>query len=294
MELLKEFEEYLKENYSGDEKENTIKNYLSDVKQFFNYYKEEFGEIISDFNHIEITEYKNYMKNTKSYKYTTINRKIASLSIYDNFMIEKKDKKAKAVKKSDFTKIVRPYISADMLPRNEIKKVKVKAARTNIRDYVIFVLLNEGGLRVSELTNIEIDRDLDVKNRRLYVLGKGNKLRGIIITDNMLEAINEYIPERNKILGKRTNKYLFISNKTVNTGKAITRNSINNMLNKYCDELKIPRFNPHIFRHDFGTTSYELGYSELFLKNQMGDSSNAINIYIHPGKENLLEISNKR
>lgn len=294
MELLKEFEEYLKENYSSNEKENTIKNYLSDVKQFFNYYEEEFGEIISDFNHIEISEYKNYMKNIKSYKYTTINRKIASLSIYDNFMIEKKGKKKKAVKKSDFIKIVRPYISADMLPRNEIKKVKVKAARTNIRDYAIFVLLNEGGLRVSELTNIEIDRDLDLKNRRLYVLGKGNKLRGVIITDNMLEAINEYIPERNKILGERKNKYLFISNKTANTGKAITRNSINNMLNKYCDELKIPRFNPHIFRHDFGTTSYELGYSELFLKNQMGDSSNAIDIYIHPGKENLLEISNKR
>lgn len=88
--------------------------------------------------------------------------------------------------------------------------------------------------------------------------------------------------------------YLFVSNKTANTGKQMERTSINNILNSYCEKVKARKINPHIFRHDFGTKSYNLGYTDLILKMEMGHSSNATKIYTHQGEESLLDLSNKR
>jgi site-specific recombinase XerD len=49
-----------------------------------------------------------------------------------------------------------------------------------------------------------------------------------------------------------------------------------------------------MLRHDFATKSYNLGYTDLMLKFELGHSSNATNIYTHAGQESLLELSNKR
>ena len=42
MEVLKEFEEYLKENYETNENQNTIRAYMTDVKQFIKFFDEYF------------------------------------------------------------------------------------------------------------------------------------------------------------------------------------------------------------------------------------------------------------
>ena len=90
------------------------------------------------------------MIDEKQYKYSTINRKTASLSIYENFLIEKRIRanEEKIIKKRDFYKIERQLITSDMLPKQVIKKVKLRAGRTSKRDYAMFVLMDDGGLRV--------------------------------------------------------------------------------------------------------------------------------------------------
>ncbi len=88
MEIINEFDYYLKDLLIKDEEQNTYKSYLSDVKQFINFFEEQYGEKITTFKHIELLEYINYMKNKKSYRFTTMNRKIASISCYDEFLIK--------------------------------------------------------------------------------------------------------------------------------------------------------------------------------------------------------------
>lgn len=294
MNLLGEFENYLKKNFAKDDEQNTIKNYLSDVKQFIDFFENEYGEEVTIFNHIELLEYINYMRNKKNYKFTTMNRKIAALSNYDDFLIETKRKDEKAVRSKDYFKIQRNYITADMLPVNTINKIKLRAAKDSSRDYAMFVLYDEGGFRCLELLGIVLDRDIDFEMRKIQVIGKGNKIRKVTMNDKMKNAIEEYLEDREKFLNGRHNKYLFISNKTANTGEKMGRTTINNILNRYCDKVKEERINPHILRHDFATKSYNLGYTDLMLKIELGHSSNATNIYTHPGNESLLELSNKR
>lgn len=294
MNLLGEFENYLKKNFAKDDEQNTIKNYLSDVKQFIDFFENEYGEEVTIFNHIELLEYINYMRNKKNYKFTTMNRKIAALSNYDDFLIETKRKDEKAVRSKDYFKIQRNYITADMLPVNTINKIKLRAAKDSSRDYAMFVLYDEGGFRCSELLGIVLDRDIDFEMRKIQVIGKGNKIRKVTMNDKMKNALEEYLKDREKFLNGRHNKYLFISNKTANTGEKMGRTTINNILNRYCDKVKEERINPHILRHDFATKSYNLGYSDMMLKIELGQSSNATDIYTHPGRESLLELSNKR
>lgn len=66
---------------------NTIEAYLRDVKQFIKYFKEKFNEDIIDFSRADYTEFKIHIKDDKSFKFSTINRKTAALSIYENFLI---------------------------------------------------------------------------------------------------------------------------------------------------------------------------------------------------------------
>lgn len=291
MDILNEFEKYLKENYDSSGENNTIKSYMMDVKLFLNFFRDHFGETIVDFSSADYIEYKNYMIDKLQYKFSTINRKTASLSIYENFLIEKKIRKTegKIIKKKDFYKIERPYITSSMLPKDTIKKVRLKAGRENKRDYAMFILFDEGGLRVSELINLQIDRDIDLNMYSIRVLGKGNKIRSIFMEQIIFDAIMDYLPEREKMLNGRENKYLFVSNKTANTNKPMSRTSINNLLNMYCKKVKEENINPHIMRHDTGTKKYEEGYSDLMLKKFLGHSSNATDIYTHPEGEKYRE-----
>ena len=59
----------------------------------------------------------------------------------------------------------------------------------------------------------------------------------------------------------------------------------NKMLNKYIEQLNEKKLHPHTLRHDFATTRYEEGYSDMRLKKSLGQTSNAVNRYVHPGGE---------
>ncbi len=287
MNILEEFEEYLKESYDISGEQNTIKSYLIDIKQFITYFKNEFGEDIVDFSRADYMEFKKYMKEKRGFKFSTINRKTAALSVYENFLIETKIRKEdiKIIKKKDFYKIDRPFITSQMLPKDTIKKVRLRAGRENKRDYLMFILCDEGGLRVSEVIELQLARDIDFNMYSIRILGKGNKIRSIFMDQVIFDAINDYLPEREKLLNGRENKYLMVSNKTANTNKPMSRTSINTILNQYCDKVNADKINPHIMRHDSGTKKYEEGYSDIMLKKFLGHSSNATDIYTHPGGE---------
>ena len=170
------------------------------------------------------------------------------------------------------------------------KKERIlKAGRENKRDYAMFILFDEGGLRVSELVGLQIERDIDFDMYSIHILGKGNKIRSIFMEQIIYDAIKEYLPEREKLLAGKENKYLFVSNKTANTNQPMARTSINNILAKYCMKVNESKIKPHIMRHDSGTKKYEEGYSDIMLKKFLGHSSNATDIYTHPGGEKYRE-----
>ena len=288
--ILIEFKNHLKEKYIS---ENTISAYSSDVKQFLKYFANHFGEELISFSRGHVSEFKNYLLKDQGVKYSTINRKIAALSVYEDFLILVNKKEEKSIRDTDFYKIDVPYITADMLPNKTIKKVILKSSIEKPRDYLILVLMDSGGLRVSEVLNIELKRDVDFEMFRIVILGKGNKVRHILMTNIIREALEEYLPEREKMLQGKQNKYLIVSNESANTGKPIHRSLINKTLNKYCEKVNENKIHPHILRHHCATDKYQEGYNDMMLKKTLGQSSNITNRYVHPGFEDEIAQKNR-
>jgi integrase/recombinase XerC len=94
------------------------------------------------------------------------------------------------------------------------------------RDKAILELLYSSGLRVSELTLLNIG-DLDIKESLIRVKGKGRKERIVPIGSKAMEAIQNYLPERISL--KKKSPALFLNN----LGGRLTQRSVRRILLYY-------------------------------------------------------------
>ncbi len=74
----------------------------------------------------------------------------------------------------------------------EIRAMLSGIRRNKDRDHAIILILLDTGVRASELCNLERD-DIDLANRRLKVLGKGNKERLLPISSRTASMLFKYL-----------------------------------------------------------------------------------------------------
>ena len=108
--------------------------------------------------------------------------------------------------------------------------------RTMNRDYAIITLLYETGIRISELTELEIE-DVDFGKCSLYIKGQNRSSRYVPLNGKALEALKKYLGKENSIVkegtrasfGETEDKALFLSRKR----RKMAPNSVEVMLHKY-------------------------------------------------------------
>ena len=76
------------------------------------------------------------------------------------------------------------------------------------RDYCIVMLFLNCGMRLSELVGIDIK---DIRGDTLRIIGKGNKERTVYLNTGCINAIDDYLKERNAIVSPSAEPALFIS-----------------------------------------------------------------------------------
>jgi len=123
------------------------------------------------------------------------------------------------------------------------------------RDRAIMELLYAAGLRVSELTGLNLV-DMDQKNRVVRVIGKGRKERIVPFGAKAAEALRLYWPVREKLLEenrraeKRDGGAVFLNYK----GQRLTQRSVGRIVKKYVKLVNINwDLHPHSLRHAFAT-----------------------------------------
>ena len=121
------------------------------------------------------------------------------------------------------------------------------------RDRAILELMYASGLRVSELTGLNLE-DIDQNGRMLRVLGKGSKERVIPYGRKAESALVAYWPVRNKILGdpKTTpdHEAVFLNHR----GGRLQTRAVHTMVAKYGRLANIDwNLHPHSLRHAFAT-----------------------------------------
>lgn len=289
--IIREYSKYLK-----DKKHfpiNTTTAYLKDIihlDKFINNFSSNIG--LTSANHQMLRSYIVYLKQSK-YSNKTIARKISSFRVFYRYLIQEG-----FINKSPAEYIQIPKIKKklpDFLFVDEVLKLmdSLKADKPiSIRDKAILELLYGTGVRVTELSGIEIN-DFDFDDDTVKVFGKGSKERILPLSQPVKRAIQEYLNNREKIPWKKylaniSTKALFINC----FGERLSTKSVRVIINKYMQLASLnKKVSPHVIRHTFATHLLSGGADLRSVQELLGhESLSTTQIYTHITKGKLIEV----
>lgn len=162
------------------------------------------------------------------------------------------------------------WVAEGLLERNPFEKVRVPRAPKKIiptfsdeqleallgaidistpegfRDYALFLLYLDTMCRLSEVTNATVE-DLNLRERTLRVVGKGNRQRlvpfGVTVQKAAWKYLNLYRPQP----AVSNHNYVFLTK----DGRRLTKNRVEELMKKYGQRagIKGVRCSPHTLRH---------------------------------------------
>ena len=141
----------------------------------------------------------------------------------------------------------------------------------SMRDKTVISLALATGLRVSALSNINVD-DVDVENGIINVIEKRQKIRGIDIGDNMKSMLRDWIKVRNEKFAYVNSPALFISQKNTR----LSGDAISDALTKYCNEAGVKRITPHKLRASAACALAKAGVPVKAIAKQLGHSNTQV------------------
>jgi len=246
----------------------TIETYIFCTRKFLKWYS-------NDINKVKKTDIKEFMTYLINKKLTgsTLNVYVSALKflleevIYSRVMLK--------VKYPKTPKTIPIFLTKEETTRliNSIKNPKHK---------LIVEMMYSAGLRVSEVTNINI-QDINLNAKIGYVRkGKGNKDRIFIIADKLVEKIGKYALILNineGCLFKGRNGKLSIRTIQEIVKKAAKKAGINK--NVHC----------HTLRHSFATHLIENGYDVASVQSLLGHTSaKTTMIYVHMANPKIINV----
>jgi integrase/recombinase XerC len=147
-----------------------------------------------------------------------------------------------------------PEMQPNARQRSQSPRSEQEARILLKRDRAILELIYASGLRVSELTGLNLE-SIDRKTRMLRVLGKGSKERVIPFGAKAADALDAYFPVRAKLLAGPAVAHPDCRAVFVNhSGGRLTQRGVQRLVAKYGRLANIDwNLHPHSLRHAFAT-----------------------------------------
>lgn len=266
----------------------TVVNYAEDIRDFMVFLKE---EGINKFKNVDYQIIRIYLRrlHEQDLSKRTIARRISALRSLFKYLL-----KENIVKENPMTLISNPKLDKKLpnyLNYEEIETI-INLPDSNLalgqRDALILELLYSSGIRVSELVNIKIN-DINISDRKIKILGKGNKERYVLYGSICSEKLNNYLNDgRLELLKKEKNDYLFLNK----DGDKITTSGIRYALNQIIKKggLKL-KISPHTLRHTFATHLLNNGADLKSVQELLGhENLKATQIYTHVSNDRLRKV----
>ncbi|MHA1541529.1 MAG: site-specific tyrosine recombinase/integron integrase [Candidatus Hodarchaeales archaeon] len=256
--------------------EKTIREYSYDLQMFNNFTE---AKPLENRTTTDLRRFFLHLKRDKSYAPRSLHRKICSLKSFYKFL-----KKEAFISTNPAENIESPKI-----PKSLPKTISIEEAFTllnapkNLRDRTVLYLLYGTGMRVSELSDLNIE-NLDLKNRLIHIIeGKGNKDRIIPLPDLIVPIIEEYLEARRK----DKDASALILNRS---GQRLTSRSIQRLVKKYREQANFQekKVTPHTLRHAFATHLLANSVDIRVIQELLGHASlSTTQLYTHVSLEHL-------
>lgn len=299
MTYLEGFIEWLKDEAKDGK---TIKAYNTSVNQFITWLTQTTGKAdISTVKPIDIKEYIGYLKHHLNRSQATINKSIAALKTYFNYLSEHgyiKDNpmtriKIQKVQQSEQSKGVtkwltkqeqQRFISYVELEKNEFKR---------LRNLAIIDLMLYCGLRVSEVEDLKLE---DVKiNGNVEITireGKHGKYATVVLVDKHSKNLRKWLKYRQSLTYDlyTDSPYLFVSERS----EKITSRGIQVMVDKYGNLANMEQINCHRFRHSFCKNLADSGAAlQTIAELARHENINTTRIYVENSQQERIKALEK-
>ncbi len=228
----------------------------------------------------------------------TIARKLATLKSFYKFLLA--DEKITNNPAASVKTPKVPQSIPGFLQKKEIQalmELPELSTSKGIRDRLILELFYSTGMRISELVKIKM-KDVQLENRIIRILGKGNKERLVILGEKASDAMRMYLSNQRKNKDFKEIIFLFPrlrkSRKTTSEGH-IHQKTVYNIVKGYlCKVSGDEKLSPHSLRHTFATHMLDSGADLMSVKDLLGHKSlSSTQVYTHVQIEKLIKVYKK-
>ena len=283
--------------YEKGSSKHTWASYVRDLTMFTEYLKEhdelldEDGEVcVGKISHLWIRAYLGSMSGR--YKRSTIARKLCSIRSFLRYLVREgiiPRNPGDLVSTPKQPKPLTPFFTVDDVFR--LLERPDESTTLGARDKAILELLYSTGIRVSELTGLDV-RNVDLGLDVIKVLGKRSKERIVPIGSAARRSLVRYLEARASLARKRPGESvegaLFLNYR----GGRLTPRSVERLLDKYQLLSGLASMgSPHTMRHSFATHMLAGGAGLREIQEFLGHSSlSTTQRYTHVDVERLMKV----
>ena len=216
----------------------------------------------------------------------SLQRKLSSLRSFYQFLIRKhqlKNNPAIDIRAPKTARSLPDTLDVDAL--SQLLDIPADSILA-IRDRAMMELFYSSGLRLSELTNLDLD-SIDLAENSLRAIGKGNKTRILPIGRKAVEALQGWLSKRNT-MAKPDESALFVSNR----GKRISTRSVQQRLELLATKTRLDQhIHPHKLRHSFASHILESSGDLRAVQELLGHADiSTTQIYTHLDFQHLAKV----
>jgi integrase/recombinase XerD len=251
--------------------ENSILAYIRDIKQFAKIIEE--VDNVTNPSKINLSNVEHFLANLydKGIARNSQARKLSGVRSFCKFLRIEGVIETNPIELIEGPRAQRKL--PDVLTVNEIDRIIASvdmSRREGVRNKSMLEVLYSCGLRVSELTSLQMSR-VDLVDGVVKVLGKGNKERIIPIGRQACDSIDDYLSHyRSGIIPLAGHEdTMFLGRQ----GRKMTRQMAFTMLKRSVIAAGIRKnVSPHTFRHSFATHLIEAGADLRAVQEMLGHS----------------------
>ena len=285
--MVDKFLEYMR--YERNRSPRTVQEYEDDLRMFESFFKNKDSQV--SWESVDSDLIRDWLESMmdSGHAATSVNRRLSALRSLFRFALSRH-----LVEKDPAHVIVGPknskplpaFVREQDMNRLLDGEEMWQDNFEDLRARTIIILLYHTGVRVSELTGMDVS-SLDMYDSYIKVRGKGNKERVVPFGEELKAGLEKYLVARESFAGMKDGP-LFVDDRLRRMSPDQVRAIVKNNLSKVTTQKKR---SPHVLRHSFATAMLNNGAGIESVKKLLGHAKiSPTEIYTHTTFEQLKRV----